>query len=336
MTLIISIIVFIRTKNDYHISTSGILYSVNKLSSDVSIVDLRSGKTIKTIKIKVEPHEITALTDLNMAVITNYGNSKKIGESLTVIDGSSHSIISNITLKGKKKPHGIQVIPNTNKVAIVNDEKSELLLVNIKNNQLEAAISTNENTSHLLAVHPTKPIAFCSNSTSNSVSVIDFKLKKVIKIIACGKGTEGIDVTPSGNEVWITNKKDNTVQMIDATTYKIIKSINVGVSPLRLKFTPDGKFCLVTNAQEGNVSVIEVASKTCFTHIELPGKKNLLDKILNHTPRPVGITMHPQEKLAYISNSNANRIEVIDLNTFTLVSRIKVGAIPDGMAILPN
>ena len=61
---------------------------------------------------------------------------------------------------------------------------------------------------------------------------------------------------------------------------------------------------------------------------------DIFERLIYHSPRPVGILMHPNGKYAFIANSNANRIEIIDLETLTVVSKIKTGAIPDGMALI--
>ncbi|MFT5245264.1 MAG: DNA-binding beta-propeller fold protein YncE, partial [Psychroserpens sp.] len=70
------------------------------------------------------------------------------------------------------------------------------------------------------------------------------------------------------------------------------------------------------------------------TAIIIPGNKNIFDKILYHTPRPVGILMHPNGLYAFVSNFTAGRVEVIDMRDFTIVSSIKVGDMPDGLAFI--
>jgi YVTN family beta-propeller protein len=50
------------------------------------------------------------------------------------------------------------------------------------------------------------------------------------------------------------------------------------------------------------------------------------------SPVPVGILVHPDGKLAYVANTNADVISVIDLQTMMLVDRLVAGKEPDGMA----
>jgi len=44
--------------------------------------------------------------------------------------------------------------------------------------------------------------------------------------------------------------------------------------------------------------------------------------------------MHPNGLYAFVSNYTAGRVEVIDMRIFTLVSSIKVGDMPDGLALI--
>jgi YVTN family beta-propeller protein len=44
--------------------------------------------------------------------------------------------------------------------------------------------------------------------------------------------------------------------------------------------------------------------------------------------------MHSNGLYTFVANSNANKIEVIDMRTFTLISTIGTGKIPDGLAFV--
>jgi DNA-binding beta-propeller fold protein YncE len=48
----------------------------------------------------------------------------------------------------------------------------------------------------------------------------------------------------------------------------------------------------------------------------------MLERILYHTPVPDNVLMHPNGLYAFVANSNANKIEVIDMRTFAIVSTI--------------
>jgi YVTN family beta-propeller protein len=211
---------------------------------------------------------------------------------------------------------------------------NNLLVVNVETGIVEKNIPTQQIVSHLVVLDPKKPLAYVTNINSGSVSVINLEQNKVIKIIPCGLKTEGIDITPDGSEIWVTNNKENTISVINTANYQITNTLPTGKESLRLKFSVDGQHCLVTNSTDGTISVYDQHTKKQIKTIRLHGKTNLFEKILYHTPRPVGILIHPNGLYAFIANSNANKIEVIDMKTFTLVSTIGTGKIPDGMTFL--
>ena len=103
---------------------------------------------------------------------------------------------------------------------------------------------------------------------------------------------------------------------------------------MKVKFSVDGKLGLVANAEDGTISVYDRDTKKQVKTIRIPGKTELLEKILYHTPRPVNILMHPNGNYAFIANSNASKVEVIDMKTLEIVSTIGTGKIPDALAFV--
>ena len=185
----------------------------------------------------------------------------------------------------------------------------------------------------MLVMHPNKPLAYVTNRSSGTVSVIDYEQRKVIKTIKSGYGAEGIDITPDGEEIWVTNTLENTISVIDTRTNTIDDTLNAGKEAYRIKFTLDGKYCIVTNAQDGTVFIFDRFTKHKIKSIMLPGKSSFIQRVLYHTPRPVGIFMHPNQKYAFIANSTADKVEVLDLQSFEIISNISTGRVPDGIAI---
>ena len=321
-------------KGGYQIRTEGVIYIVNKASSDITVFDLEKGEHITKIKIDIEPHEATTLLNNEYVIVTNYGNENTIGKSLTVINTKSNEVEKIIDIGESTKPHGITSIPNTNKVIVVTDVGNDLLIVDVVLGKILKRIPTKQKLSHMVALHPNHKIAVVSNIASNSISIINLEEGKLVQNIVCGNGAEGVDVTKDGKEIWVTNNVDNTISIIDSETFKITATLATQQQPLRLMFTPNGKQCLVANSQYGSIGVYDVETKKIIKEIILDGKENIFERLIYHSPRPVGILMHPNGKYAFIANSNANRIEIIDLETLTVVSKIKTGAIPDGMALI--
>lgn len=319
----------------YTIKTTGKLYIVNKLSRDLTVFDLYTGKTLEPISIGVESHSATTLSDQNRVVVTNYATSKVRRKNITIINTKRNTIEKRIEFNdGFLGLDGVVAFPKSNKVAVVSYINNDFSVIDIETGIVEKKIGTQQKMSHVFVFNPKKPLVYVTNIVSGSVSVLDFNLNKVIKIIQCGSGSEGIDITPDGSEIWVSNNIENTINVINTYNNQVISTLRAGKEPKKLKFSKNGKYCLVANASDGTVSVFDQQSKKEIKVIRLHGKQTLLERLLYHTPRPVNILMHPNGLYAFISNSNANKIEVIDLKTFRIVSTIGTGKIPDGLTLV--
>lgn len=327
-------IVYVIKKPSYNIQTEGTLYVVNKGSKSITIFDLFEGTEVKELQLAIEPHEATLVSNPNRIVVTNYGSPDDAAKSITVINADTHTKEKTILLGESERPHGIITMPQEHTVGVVTDVGNHLSVVDIVTDKVEKQIGTLQDFSHLLVHHPTKPLVYVSNIYSGSVSVINVEIDEVVLVIPCSDRAEGIDITPDGSELWVTNIDDNSISVIDTETYEITNRLETGNQPLRLQFSIDGKTSLVSNASDGTISIYDTETKKQIANVQIPGKKNLFEKVIYRTPRPVGILMHPNGKYAFVSNYAAGRVEVLDMGTFTLVSSIKAGSMPDGLAFI--
>lgn len=316
----------------YNIQMEGKLYVVSKRSEDVRVIDLNSGEALAETPIDILSHEAVSTFDGNRVVVTNTLGGE--GNLVKVINTSNNKIETSIDIEGDKRVSGIVALREPNKVAVIDLVNNDLLVIDVKTGTIEKQISTEQEKSHLLVLHPTEDLAYVTNVASGSVSVINLNTEKVVKIIPCTVGRKGIEITPDGSELWVTNTKDNTITIIDTKTNTVTDVLTSGNEAMKLKFSVDGKYCFVLNANDGNIYVFDQASKKNIKTITLHGKDSLIEKVLYHTPRPVNVLMHPNGLYAFIANSNANKIEVVDMKTFDIVSTIGTGWVPDALAYI--
>ena len=275
--LLFRLSIFIFRLPSYTIQTSGKLYIVSKVSEDVQVFNLFTGKKIAEIPIDILSHEAITTIDKNSVVLTNYGSSD--GNIIKVINTKTNEVKKTIDLKGNIRANGIVAFPEPNKVAVIDYVSNNLLVLNIETDSIEKQIQTKQKKSHLLVLHPSSAIAYVTNINSGSISVIDLNLNEVIKIIPCGLGRKGIAITPDGSEIWVTNTKLNSITVINTSTYQIIDTLSTSDEPLKLKFSVDGKYCLVTNAIEGTISVYNQHSKKKIKTIILHGITTVFEQI---------------------------------------------------------
>lgn len=330
--LVLRISIFIFRLPSYNIKTSGKLYITSKLSKDVQVFNLSSGKEIAEIPIDILSHEAIKTLDESNIVLTNY--TDKDNFAVKVIDTKTNQVKKTIHLKDTIRVNGIAKYPEPNKVTLIDYHKNELLVLNVDTERIEKRIATQQKKSHLAVLHPNKAIAYVTNINSGSISIINLNDNEPVKIIPCGLGRKGIDITPDGTEIWVTNTKQNLITVINTESNQITNTIRSGNESLKLKFSIDGKYCIVTNATDGTLDIFNQKTKQKVKTIILHGKTNIVEKLLYHTPRPVNVLMHPNGLYAFVSNSNANKIEVIDMKSLEIVSTIGTGDVPDALTFV--
>jgi YVTN family beta-propeller protein len=318
---------------------SGTLLVLNKSDDTVSFIDLATRQVKATLPTGGGPHEVAVSDDGRTAVISNYGDSAQPGKTLTVVDVPGKKVLRTIDLGNYSRPHGIEWLQG-DEVAVTVEANQALLIVGVNDGKVKHAIATGQLVSHMVAISPKHRRAFTANIGSGTTTVIDLSTHRRITDVATGRGAEGIAVAPDGSEVWVTNRDVNTVSIIDPAALKVTATLEPGEVPIRVKFTPDGTRALVSNARSGDVAVFDTVTKQKIARIpmqqegETPPATEASRPLVSQFgsgPVPVGILIPRSLSLAFVANTNADIITVIDLDTFKIVDRLRAGREPDGL-----
>lgn len=319
------------------LAQTGTLVVLNKSDNTASLIDCASRSVLATITTGTGPHEVAVSPDGTTAVVSNYGNRLGPGNSLTVIDIPSLKKSKDIDLGEYKGPHGIAYLSDGKRVAVTAERNKILLVVNVPLAKVDQAVSTDQEVSHMVALTNNNARAFVANIGSGSVTAIDLKAMKNLGSIQTGAGAEGIDISPDGKEVWVTNRAANTVSVVDVINLKVLGTVESKDFPIRTKFTPDGRYALVSNARSGEVAVFDASSKKEVRRLKMELSvvndvdKRLFSNQFGTSPTPIGILIPPSGTHAYIANSNADLVTVIDLKEWKVIDRIQTGKEPDGL-----
>jgi YVTN family beta-propeller protein len=293
-----------------------------------------------TIKAKVpvgnDPHEVTASDNGHTAWVTNYGSGAF--HSLAVIDLLHQKALPSIELGALEGPHGITFAEG--KTWFTAEGAKVVARLDPITHKVDMIVGTGQDRTHMLYVSPNGSHIITTNVNSGTVSLLDAKPVKLQgapgsgepagthidwdeTVIKVGPGSEGFDVTPNGQEVWVANAGDGTVSVINWLQKKVVATIQANAKGgNRLKFTADGKMALITAGPE--VVVLDTVARTVVKRITV-GKG------------PTGgILMQPGVPRAFIACSGDNYVAVLDLTTWKITEHIDVGGEPDGMAWAPK
>jgi YVTN family beta-propeller protein len=320
---------------------SGTLIVLNKSDATASLILLETGEVVRTLGTGIGPHEVAVSPDGKLAVVSNYGGRGQPGSSLTVLDLETGNIQKNISLGNFQRPHGSVFLKDGKRLLVTAEAQKALLLVNVESDSIEMVVKTNQNVSHMVEIDAGQRFGFVSSIGSGSVCIIDLSKGELIKTINTGAGAEGIACSPEGKELWVGNRADDKISIIDIESLAVIENLECGSFPIRIKFTPDGKHALVSNARSGEVAVFDVELRKEVRRISMnvtaveSKEGRLFGSQFEGSPIPVGILIPPDGKYAYVANTNADIVTVIDLKTWEIAKRLVAGREPDGLGYTP-
>jgi len=320
--------------------TEGTLIVLDKSDATASIHSDAGGPARLKLPVGRGPHEVAVGPDGYIAVVCDYGEQQG-GNTLTVLDLSTWKVARTIDLGEYRRPHGIVFDQDGRHVVVTAESNQALVRVDVLAGKVVRAFPTEAQGSHMVAVTPDGARAFVSSIGSGSVTAIDLADGSILAQIATGAGAEGIAVTPDGREVWVGNRAADTLSVIDAEWLEVRATLACADFPIRVEITPDGKRALVSNAESGDVAVFDVAARKELARIPMKlapvegSDERLFGEQFGKSPVPVGIEIAPDGKRAWIANTNADLVTVLDLEQLAVTGRIPTGRQPDGMAWTP-
>jgi YVTN family beta-propeller protein len=205
-------------------------------------------------------------------------------------------------------------------------------------------------------------LAYVSNSSGASVSVVDTATNTVVATIATGPRPIGLAITPDRTRLYVANSDSDSISVVATSTNTVIGTIGVGAFPQGLALSPDGSHLYVTNSFSDFVSVITTASDAVTATIPVgigpegvavspdgsqvlvtvPDALLVIDAVSNAVvatipvgSNPFGVAITPDGQHAYVASNGSDSVSVVDLGTDSVVATIGMVQ-PVAIAIAPG
>jgi len=298
---------------------SGMLVVVNKSDNSISLIDAAEHKIINTLPTGKGPHELIVSDDGKWAVSTDFVG----GNSLTVFDLSIQKVSRTINLEKYPGPHGIKFLKDQKRVAFTSGKSQNLVIANIHSGEIEAAINTQQQTTHMVAISGKEDFAFTTNIRSNSISKISLANMSLLKQINTEAMPEAINITNDGKQIWYGANEKGLVSVIDAETEAQLAQFDGFSFPYRVLFSHSEKIAMVPDFQLHEVRFFD--TKTF---------KELGKLTLEEGAGPQGITLHPTLEIAFLSLNLKNKIVAIDIMSREIIAEYPTGQNPDGVGFV--
>lgn len=266
----------------------------------VSVIDTQNNKLIATLRVGVSPEAVAITPDGKYVYVANTGYGTN-SDTTSVIDTATNKIIATVAVGNM--PSGVAITPN-GRYAYIPCEGPDVV--------------------------------------NGYVGVIDTTLNAVVATISVGLFPANIAITPNGLYAYVSNTGygANSVSVIDISTNKVIDTIGFGdprdnQAPSGIVASLDSKYVYVASMnKEGNsyVCVIDTSSNKVVESITVD-------------MYPTGVAINPNGQYVYVTHSGvltqfpkvySNTVSVIATASNTVIAVVKVGNLPQAVAITPD
>ena len=243
-----AILVFLGTSVGSSVlpASSEALLVLSKKDHTLAIVDPANLRVVAKAPVGEDPHEVIASADGKFAYVSNYGGGRY--NTLAVIDLIGHKALPSIDLGALRGPHGLAFVGG--KVWFTAEAAKAVASYDPEKKKIDWIMGTGQNRTHMLLVSEDQRRVITTNISSATVTFIEKGAAARDwneTVIPVGKGSEGFDITPDGQELWTANAGDGTVSIIDIASRKVVETLPANVRGAnRLKFTPDGRLALIS------------------------------------------------------------------------------------------
>jgi len=268
-----------------------------------------------------------ALTASPASAYMVYVSNEK-DNTITVVDSTTMEVVKTVNVG--QRPRGITISHDGKHIYLCASDDDTIEVIDTATLEIVDTLPSGPDP-ELFVLSPDGKTLYVANEDDNLVTVIDVEGKNVLAEIPVGVEPEGMGISPDGKTMVNTSETTNMAHFIDTSTHEITDNVLVDSRPRFVEFKPDGSEAWVSAEIGGTVSVIDNQSRAVKHKItfEIPGLRA-------ESIQPVGIRITADGKKAYVALGPANRVAVINAETYEVEKYVLVGQRVWQLAFTPD
>ena len=258
---------------------------------------------------------------------TIYVSNEK-DNTITVVDGTNLTPVKTIPVG--QRPRGILLSKDDKSLYVCASDSDHIEELDLADDKVARTLPSGADPEYF-ALDPAGKLLYVANEDDNLVTVVDIERGEVVTEIPVGVEPEGMGISPDGKYLVNTSETTNMAHVIDTAKREVVANILVDSRPRRAVWTADGAQFWVSAEIGGTVSVIDAAKREIIKRITfaVPG-------VPTEAIQPVGIVISPDRKLAFVALGPANRVAVIDAQSYEVLRYLLVGQRVWSLAFNPD
>jgi PQQ-dependent catabolism-associated beta-propeller protein len=234
------------------------------------------------------------------------------------------------TIPVGNRPRGIVLSPDGSQLYVCASDDDTIEILDTGTLKIIGTLPSGPDP-ELMDISPDGKLMYVANEDDNMVTVVDIESRQMLSEIPVGVEPEGIGVSHDGKWAVNTSETTNMAHFINTDTHEITDNVLVDQRPRFAEWTKDDAEIWVSAEIGGTVSVIDNASRALKSKItfQIPG-------VPQEAIQPVGVRVTDDRKLAFIALGPANRVAVVDAQTFEVLDYLLVGQRVWQLALSPD
>ena len=156
------------------------------------------------------------------------------------------------------------------------------------------------------------------DEAASGVTVIDARTRAVAGHVATGAGHHEIAFSGDSLRAFVTNRDAGTLSVIDIQTLEKVKDLAIGADPLAVSFSPLSGAAYAASA-DGTITIVDGAKAEITARLETGNGLS-------------AFRFDRSGRWGFVANAAANRVDVLDASSGTIVHRFGVGEAPHQFA----
>jgi YVTN family beta-propeller protein len=290
------------------------VYVPNTLDGTVDVIDPRTYKVVRRLRVGGQPHHITPSWDLRHLYVDNPGTDR-----LDVIDPKTAKLGRRIRVAS---PYNLYFTPDGTKALVVAEYRQLIEFRNPHTWRLLKRVPIPWPGVDHMDFSANGHFLLVSCEYSGIVVRINTIRMAITGTIDVGGRPIDVKASPNGKVFYVANQGESGVTVIDPFHLRKLGFIHTGVGAHGFAVSRDTRDLYVSNRIAGTISVISFATRKVVTW-RVGGSPDMLQ-------------VTPNGRQLWASNRFGDSVSVISTITGKVVHRIKVGNAPHGLAYFPQ